>query len=422
MAWKSVFFLFCFGCLALGKVVSYRGQQVISLQVQNKAELDLLENLQKTSASGWDVWSYEGNLVIGENHIMMKNTTASELQGLFTFKVMIPDVGNLIHQVDEDHKNQMEGKVEGFFDNYRRYQDIVTEIKTLASRFPNLSKFVPSIGKSVEGRDIPAIHLCSAGFENQTAQRIFFMGGQHAREWIGPATVMYLISQFLELYGSDPVVTHLLDNVEFVIIPLSNPDGYEYAHTNERLWRKNRRKNTGGSFGVDLNRNWNEHWGGSGSSGVPTSDTYRGTAPFSEPESLAISNYITKNNANLNIMAAIDFHSYSQLVMRPYGWTTAKCPDEVALKIIGDGVAYEIEDQSGYMYSSIRSIDLYITTGTASDWYYQEEIWGAYTIELRDTGKYGFVLPPAQIIPTGEEILASMRYFCMTVLDTHPTK
>jgi len=216
------------------------------------------------------------------------------------------------------------------------------------------------------------------------------------------------------------VVTRLLSNVQFVIVPLSNPDGYEYAHTNERLWRKNRRKNTGGSYGVDLNRNWNDHWGGAGSSGIPTSDTYRGTSAFSEPESLSVSNYISKNNMEDNILGAIDFHSYSQLVLRPYGWTTANSPDNTALKIIGDGVSYEIQRQSGYRYTSQRSIDLYITTGSASDWYYMEGIWAAYTIELRDTGQYGFLLPPAQIIPTGNEIWASIKYFSNTVLDTHP--
>jgi len=179
-------------------------------------------------------------------------------------------------------------------------------------------------------------------------------------------------------------------------------------------------KNTGGSFGVDLNRNWDDHWGGSGSSGVPTSETYRGTGPFSEPESKLISQFIDSHNLNGNILAAIDFHSYSQLVLRPYGWTTANCPDNTALKIIGDGISYEIAVTSGYKYVSQRSIDLYITTGTASDWYYGVGIWGAYTIELRDTGQFGFVLPPAQIVPTGKEIWASMKYFCKIVLDTYP--
>jgi len=102
-------------------------------------------------------------------------------------------------------------------------------------------------------------------------------------------------------------------------------------------------------------------------------------------------------------------------------WLTKnKSPDEVPLKIIGDGVSYEISRKSGYKYVSQKSADLYIACGGASDWYYKEGIWGAYTIELRDTGQYGFVLPPAQIIPTGEEIFASMKYFINTIMDTHP--
>jgi len=329
--------------------------------------------------------------------------------------------------VDAEHKKEMDAKkAKGlpgdFFDNYRRYSEIVAELKTLASTYPAITKLIPSIGKSLEGRDIPAIIISASGFNNATIKRIFWQGGQHAREWIGPATVMYQIVQLLENYGSDPLVTSFLQNMEFVVVPMSNPDGYEYAHTNERLWRKNRRKNSGGSFGVDLNRNWDDHWGGSGSSGVPTSETYRGTGPFSEPESLLISQFINSYNQQNNIMAGIDFHSYSQLVLRPYGWTTANSPDNTALKIIGDGISFEIQRNSGKRYTSQRSIDLYITTGTASDWYYTEGIWAAYTIELRDTGTYGFILPPSQIVPTGVEIWASMQYFCSIVLDTYPRK
>jgi len=108
------------------------------------------------------------------------------------------------------------------------------------------------------------------------------------------------------------------------------------------------------------------------------------------------------------------------LVLRPYGWTSANSPDERALKIIGDGVSYEILGNSGKKYTSQRSYDLYVTTGSASDWYYSAGIWAAYTIELRDTGTYGFLLPPAQIKPTGEEIWASFKYFARTVVDTHP--
>jgi len=353
--------------------------------------------------------------------VRVKNTSIPLLDE-FDYEIYIQDVGKLIEKVDDDHKKEMASKKapEAFFDNYRRYSEIVNELKSLNAKYPALTKFYPSIGKSLDGRDIPAIAISALGFNNLTVQRIYFQGGQHSREWIGPATVMYQIFQLLENYGSDPLVTEFLNTLEFVIVPLVNPDGYEYSWTNDRLWRKNTRRNKDGSMGVDLNRNWNDHWGGSGSSGTPGSETYRGTAAFSEPETTVVSRFTESVDTFGNIMAAIDFHSYSQLILRPYGWTTANCPDNTALKIIGDGVSYEISRKSGKNYVSQRSIDLYITTGTASDWHYASGMWGAYTIELRDTGQYGFILPPAQIVPTGEEIWASMKYFIKIVRDTYP--
>jgi len=397
--------------------VTYDGHKVLSVNVETQEKLQLLKTILHATGDQ-DVWTNDGELSKGENHIRIKNTTETLLRLHFDCKVFIEDVQVLINSVDKQSEAVKDG---AFFDAYRRYAEIVAELKSLATKYPTLTRFTASIGKSIESRDIPAIRVSATGFNNNTVKRIFFQGGQHAREWIGPATVLYQTVKLLENYGKDATVTALLDNVEFVIVPLSNPDGYEFAFTGDRLWRKNRRRNTGGSFGVDLNRNWNEHWGGGGSSSTPTSDTYRGTAAFSEPESLAISNYITSFNLQDNILGAIDFHSYSQLVLRPYGWTSANSPDEKALKIIGDGISYEISRNSGKAYTSQKSIDLYVTTGTASDWYYGAEgIWAAYTIELRDTGQYGFILPPAQIVPTGEEIWASMKYFSTIVLDTHP--
>jgi len=229
---------------------------------------------------------------------------------------------------------------------------------------------------------------------------------------------MYIVHHLLSEYGKDDRVTKIVDEVEFTIVPMVNPDGYEYTWTTNRLWRKNRKRNNDGSYGVDLNRNWDDHWGGAGSSSNPSSDTYHGTGPFSEPESKATSSYLAQLFPN--VLAAIDFHSYSQLVLRPYGWTETLCPDNAALKKLGDGVRDAIYSVHKKDYISERSIDLYITTGTASDWFYQEGVWGAYTIELRDTGRYGFQLPPAEIIPTGQEIFHSMLYFVDHVLKNHP--
>jgi len=106
--------------------------------------------------------------------------------------------------------------------------------------------------------------------------------------------------------------------------------------------------------------------------------------------------------------------------LRPYGWTYNPSPDEKALKILGDGVRDAIYLVHQKSYVSERGSDLYITTGSTDDWCYQKGVWASYTIELRDTGKYGFVLPANEIIPTGQEIWSSMLYFVEHVLKNHP--
>jgi len=310
-----------------------------------------------------------------------------------------------------------------FFDNYRRYDDIVGYTKSLNTQYPDITWWVDSIGESVEGRKIPALHInATTGNGNGPTRKIYWQSGQHAREWISIPTLLFVVTGLLENYGKDTTVNRLLSEFEIVIVPICNPDGYEYTWTRDRMWRKNRKNNGNGIYGVDLNRNWDSHWGGAGSSSNPSSDTYHGTAAFSEPESKALAAYI---NSLGNIWGAIDFHSYSQLVLRPYGWTTANSPDEVALRELGSGISYEIRQVHNRAYVSQKSIDLYITTGTASDWFYETKantpaVWASYTIELRDTGTYGFLLPADQIRPSGQEIYASMLYYMAIVRDNHP--
>jgi len=177
---------------------------------------------------------------------------------------------------------------------------------------------------------------------------------------------------------------------------------------------KNRRANSGGSYGVDLNRNWDDHFGGDGSSSNPNSETYHGLSAFSEPETLAVSKFITANGP---FILAVDYHSYSQLILRPYGWSRNPAPNEAVSKLVGDGIRDAIRGVHSKTYTSEASWELYITSGSAQDWWYSEaKVPFSYTIELRDTGAYGFVLPPAQIIPTGEENYAAFLYYSAYVL------
>jgi len=392
--------------------VRYDGHKVLRVTVNSEKQFDTLKKI--VEEKGLDVWSKDSVLTMGENDIRVSNLEEEKLikNTVSSSYILIDDVQALI-DLEKNSTNVTQPNAD-WFASYHRYSEFITILKEWVTLYPNIATLVPSIGKTVEGRDIPAIRITG----KKSSKRIWFNGGQHAREWIGPATVMFITHQLLTKYGKQPEVTKLVDDVEFIIVPMVNADGYEYSQTTERLWRKNRKRNSDGSFGVDLNRNWDDHWGGAGSSSNPRSETYHGTGPFSEPETTALSNYLSSFLPS--VLGAIDFHSYSQLVLRPYGWTNNLSPDEKELKILGDEVRDSIYSVHKISYVSERSIDLYITTGSASDWFYQEGIWASYTIELRDTGRYGFLLPPSQIIPTGQEIFESMIFFVSHVLIHHP--
>ncbi|KAF9585770.1 hypothetical protein BGW38_000818 [Lunasporangiospora selenospora] len=312
---------------------------------------------------------------------------------------------------------------ETWFLNFHPHEEIKEFYLQIADDFKDLVTYIPSIGKTVEGRDIFAIKINAKdkqGFAHEKPQ-IWWQGLQHAREWAGGSTVQYLTYHFLSKYGKDDLITDLLDRAEIIIVPIMNLDGYNYTWSNNRLWRKNRSENSFGSYGVDLNRNWDDHFGEGGSSSLPWSETYRGPHAASEPEVQALQNFFSTHK---RMVGAIDFHCFSQLILRPEGWTSKPAPHELEHKVLGDKMAELILGVHGKKYVSEPSYSLYKTTGAASDWFYGENATKAnngkriysYTIELRPSdsfgrGRSGFVLPPEEIIPLGEEIAQAVEFF-----------
>jgi len=386
-------------------IVHYDGYLVIRATVANDEQKQLIEDLYV------DVWSHESNVIVGvENDMAVSEEQLDALvdAGL-EYEVLIQDLeANL-----SDERKFLENttaNADEWYTAYHRYEDIIVHINEIAKSAR--VTLTPSIGKTVQGRDIPGL-VISEG-DPTGKKKIFFNGGQHAREWVSPTTVLYITEQLAT--SDDADVKKILEGAVFVIVPIINPDGYSYTWTSNRLWRKNRRQNAGGSFGVDLNRNWNDHWGGEGSSSNPNSDIYHGTAPFSEPETLSVSNFVTKNGP---FIGAIDFHSYSQLILRPYGWSRQLPPNDAQAKLVGDTIRATILAVHNQAYTSQPSWALYPTTGSAQDWYYGgAKIPLSYTIELRDTGRYGFQLPANQIIPTAEENWAAVKYFATYIISS----
>jgi len=147
-----------------------------------------------------------------------------------------------------------------WFEEYKTRDQIVTFFDELVAQRPDVIT-QELIGMSLEGREIYAYELTGPGGEPDRPA-LLFNGTQHAREWISPMTLSFFARELVTGYGEDPEVTALLDGVKYLLVPIVNPDGYVYSWTTDRMWRKNRRDNGDGSFGVDPNRNWSFEWGG----------------------------------------------------------------------------------------------------------------------------------------------------------------
>lgn len=376
------------------------GDQVIAIDIQNEEQLKALLNLDL------DIWSHE--VGVGPVDVHASELERAELaKAGFAWKVKNPDL--LRAYADEQAGILLARGLATPFDSYLPLADLYTFMANLAAARPDLCQEIPSIGNSIEGRPIRVWKITGAGAGPKPG--VFYHALQHAREWITAPTVLYLANHLVTNHGVDPCITDLVDRTEFYIAPCVNPDGYSYTWNSgsTRLWRKNRRNN-GSNFGVDLNRNWAYGWGGGGSSGSTSSDTYRGTAPFSEPETTALSNFITSKP---NIKAYMDYHSYSQLILWPFGnnCVAPSPPDDVRYAALGNKMQSLIESVHGMYYEpGPICLTLYQASGGSVDWAYGTAGRTGYTIELRDTGADGFVLPPEQIIPNCEENLPAILY------------
>ncbi|KAK8397433.1 hypothetical protein O3P69_004877 [Scylla paramamosain] len=271
----------------------------------------------------------------------------------------------------------------------------------LASDHPDLCT-LETVGKSYEGRPM---NLLTVGKGGADKPGIFIDGGIHAREWISPATVTFLVNQ---LVTNSSAHDDLLSSVNFYFMPVINPDGYDYSFTDDRLWRKTRSNTSQRCKGVDANRNWDFHWMEIGASDNPCSDIYAGPEPFSEVEMRVVRDQLT---SIADIKVYLSLHSFSQLWMYPWGFTSSLPHDWRDLDHLAREAVTALTGVHGtsYQIGSLSRI-LYPVGGSSQDW--AKGIGGikySYILELRDTGTYGFLLPASQIIPCGEEVFQAFN-------------
>ena len=372
-----------------------------------RVRLNSLRDVRTMESLSGDMWSHgiyggEADYQVSPEQLAALSRTTLE------YCVMIENLDEIVQaEAKRLSAPPAEGGVadDAWFGDFKDLAAINARLDALAAARPDIASVVV-VGTSLEGRQIRGLRI-SAASAGTSVPGIVFNATQHAREWGAAMTGMFLADRLVESADTDPRVHALLSRAEIFVIPVVNPDGYFFTWSDSanRLWRKNRRNNGDGTFGVDNNRNWGYEWGGAGASTQTSSETYRGTGPFSEPETAAMRDFF---NARPNIVSNIDFHAYSQLVLSPWAYTTSPSVDAGLFQSIGDAMknAIAAETGMGYVVGPVGST-LYLASGGSVDWVYGARGALAWTIEVRDKGTYGFIMPPAEILPCARECFAA---------------
>lgn len=296
----------------------------------------------------------------------------------------------------------------GSMGGYYTYAEIQTDLDEMFQLYPNLITQKFSIGTSIEGRTIWAAKISDNPNINENEPAAGFDALVHAREPQSMATQMYYMWYLLENYGTDPEATYLVNNREMFFVPCFNPDGYEYNRQTDPngggMWRKNRRNNGNGCYGIDLNRNFGYMWGydNIGSSPDPCDETYRGASSFSEPEPQAIRDFAILNNYGTHF----NMHTYGGYILYPWGYINAETPDSLTYREF----AALLTSFSGYTFGSGGQLLGYNSNGSIRDWMYGEQTLKnktyGYTIEIGDD----FWPQQNEIYPIAQQNLRTMIY------------
>jgi len=383
--------------------VKYDNYAVYRFVPQNEAERENLLTLEK-DYPGLIFWKGVGP-VGGRVDIMIPPHLQIEvLSGLRTVmsvpEPMVPDVQQLIDEEEALNEIARAKAPRLGWEAYYTFDEISQWLDEQATANPSVAS-VETYGESFEGRPMKVIKISTGGNGNRPI--IFIDANIHAREWITNAVATYIINELLN--GQTSGLRGLLNTFDFHVAPVINPDGYAYTRT-DRLWRKTRSNYAGGLCrGADPNRNFGFQWNTGGSSSVCSSDTFMGVAAFSEPETFSTAAYL--DTIKDRVSAYISLHSYSQLILIPYGNNLGRVPDHDNHMRVGGLVERAIAGRYGTQFETGNIVEmLYVASGASVDYMKgTHDTTLAYTFELRDTGRYGFILPPAQIIPSALEFI-----------------
>lgn len=393
------------------------------------------ESLQYMQKNDFRIWSRNGARRMLD--VQLNHTQLAQLGSQFDVSqadVIIPDLSQAVFESYPEkqdrvyiEENDFDKMCELFFKDYRPLQEIDLWLDALQERYPELIK-LENVGNTYEGRPLRLVHLSvkNEDVDHERKKTIVITGGVHAREWISVSTVLYSIYAMLQHWEKNPHDSKTLAQLDFLFIPVLNPDGYVYSWETDRLWRKNRQPIEGGDEGscrgVDIDHSFDYHW--TQSTDSVCGEDYAGQVPFEAYELRLWDQYLNNTNEAHHIHGYVDLHSYDQEILYPYAYSCEDQPrDEENLIELAYGISKAIRWTSGKYYAVSpacldKDSDLLpdLGSGTALDYMYHQRAYWAYQFKLRDSGSHGFLLPGKYIEPVGEEIAAGLKYFCKFIL------
>jgi len=395
----------------------YDNYQLVRVNPETDEHLDVLQFLDRGQGmvEMWSSIPYNASLVDAVDMVVSPRHE-KHVKDYLSCSGMTPTVveNNLQraiekeNEIDPEDQDEVITRVQNLcaytgmsWNKYHRYTVIDNFVKCLAAEYPDKAQRF-QIGTSYEGRKMNLLRISNN--LRSVKRAVWIDGGIHAREWASPSAVTYLMNELLQ---NSNQYSDILNKYDIYILPLANPDGYEYSHAKDRLWRKTRSKHRGrGCVGVDPNRNWGYHWAGKGASGDPCDETFYGPHAFSEPETDAIQKFIMARQGNWDLY--LTFHSYGQYILYPWGYARRDTLDKKDLHNLGVKGAQAVRSLSGRKYSVGSAAKmLYPAAGGSDDWAKGSAgIKYSYTIELPDTGRYGFILPASKAKGVGQEAVA----------------
>ncbi|XP_066561257.1 carboxypeptidase A1 [Amia ocellicauda] len=387
---------------------TFEGDQVVRITPKDEAQIIRIQEMIEFEHLQLDVWL---ELTTQPGHPIDIHVPFGSLQAVKAFlesngiqySIMIKDLQRLL---DEEAIQTKRSRIMGQPRNtdsfnyaaYHKLDEIYSWMDMLVNENPTLASKI-EIGRSYEKRPLYVLKFSTGGSGRPA---IWLDMGIHSREWVTQASGIWMAKKIATDYGRDASLTSILNKMDIFIEIVTNPDGYSYTHTNNRMWRKTRSINAGSScVGVDPNRNWDAGFGGAGASGNPCTETYRGPFAHSESEVKAIVDFVKSHG---NFKEFISIHSYSQMLLYPYGYIRTPVPNQDELHTLSTKAVSALSSLYGtkYRYGSIIDT-IYQASGGTIDWTYNQGIKYSFSFELRDTGRYGFILPANQIIPTAAE-------------------